>query len=242
MFLLFGFPLWVLLVELILFVAWVCVVQIERYGWSTFLLILTLVSLHYILKLPIIDYLKENPLSIITWFCCYLIGAIAWSFAKWAMFLGKFKSEREEKLHEFHKIQEDAKERRESNDRRDKKTYEMRMAVWESDTGPRRDFDKPREFKPNPLEEIESQTDWDFLSREYYKDTHLNKAPLFREYKGKIVAWATFWIPSLIGTLLDDFVRKLMRRLVEAFSGWYQGLSNRIVGDFPKPESPKTDS
>lgn len=238
MFLLFGLPLWVLLVELVIFVVWVCVVQVEYYGWSTLLLLVSLVSLHYILKLPIIDYFKENPLSIITWFCYYLVGALAWSFAKWAMFLYKFRSVREEKLHEFHKRQEVAKERRELDDRREKKAYDMHIAMWEADTSPHRG-EKPRDFKPSQMGDTESQTDWDFLSREHHKDTPLNKTPLFREYKGKIVAWATFWIPSLIGTLLDDFVRKLMRRLIEAFSGWYQGMSNKIVGNFPKPEPPK---
>jgi len=242
MFLLFGFPLWVLIIELIIFVTWVCVVQVEYYGWSTLLLLVSLASLHYLLKLPIIDYFKENPFSILTWFCYYLVGALIWSFIKWIMFLYKFRSVREEKLHEFHKRQEEDKERREAQDRREKSDYEMRVALYEADTSPRRDFDKPREFKPSPISNLERKTDWDFLSGEYHKDTTLNKTPLFREYKRKIVAWAVFWIPSLIGTLLDDFVRKLMSRLVEAFSGWYQALSNKIVGNFPKPELEKKDT
>ncbi len=81
------------------------------------------------------------------------------------------------------------------------------------------------------------KSEYQFLNCEYFKNTRLSKSPSYKEYKSKIVAWVIFWIPSLIGTLLNDFVRKFVTWVVNRFSALYQHLSNKIVGDFPETKT-----
>ena len=82
----------------------------------------------------------------------------------------------------------------------------------------------------------EPETEFEYLSKRNYKNSEdLTKPPSYRDYKAKIVAWVVFWIPSLIGTVLDDFVRKLVTWIVNRFSAFYQLLSNKIVGNITEP-------
>ena len=232
MFLLFGFAPWILGIELALFIAFVVVVELEYYGWSTLMCIASLLSIHFIMKINLFEYTKTNPMVIITLILIYLAAGIAWSFIKWISFLYRFREYREEMLEEFraNKVREDKRQaEREAEDARQfARENEIRVENGQS----------PRVKEPKIKSRFDEpeKTEFDYLKHCSFKNTRdLSKAPSYKDYKGKIVAWVVFWIPSLIGTLLDDFVRKLVTWIVNRFSAFYQALSNKIVGNFPEP-------
>jgi hypothetical protein len=164
------------------------------YWWSSIVFISSLLSLHFIWKLPVLSYAKANILTIAVLFCVYLCIGLVWSFIKWILFLYRFKEERDERLEKFKEIQI-----------------------------------KFKEYNPNVLD---TRTESSVLKEYTYKGTNLAKAPSYKDYHSDIVAWVIFRIPSLIGTLLDDFVRKLVTFIVNRFGKTFQYLSQKIVGDF----------
>lgn len=234
MFLLFGFPLWVLAVELVLFIVWTVLVQIEFYGWSTVAFIANALALYFVMKLPIAGYFREHPSSIaillVLSLCCGLVWAI---FMKWPAFLYKFKEVREERLGDYRERKAREAKRREETEAEDERKWARENAIRAENGQP------PREKVVRNWDEDKTDTEFRFLDRESYKNTKLSKYPRYKEYKGKIVAWVIFWIPSLIGTLMDDFVRRMVTWIVNRFSALINYMSHKIVGDFPEP--PKAD-
>lgn len=214
------------MIELTLFIACIVVVQIECYGWSTLVCLLSLASLHFVLKLPLWSYFSENPSYIVILLLASLVCGIVWSFMKWISFLYKFREVREEKLEAFRARKAKLVQSKADDDARAKKEAEMRGAL--------NDGARIRYYGS----ELE-KTEFEYLDNESYKKTKLSQAPSYKDYRGKIVAWIIFWIPSLIGTLLDDFVRRMVEWIANRFKAVYQHLSHKIVGNFPKPVEPK---
>lgn len=205
---LFGFSPWILVVSLLLFTALVTVVQMEQFGWSTVICIGSLAFIQFLMKINIYNYIKDNTNTIVLTFAIYLLLGIGWSIIKWVHFLYKFKQRREDKLKQFYKHKDD-----ELN-----KENERRAVIGKA-----------------PLTHFPTErSEFGFLNDTFYDNkTKMSKSPLFSDYKADIVAWVIFWIPSLIGTVLNDFVGNLVIWIVNRFSALYQKLSNKIVGDLP---------
>jgi hypothetical protein len=249
MFLLFGFAPWVLGIELALFIAFVVLVDLEYYGWSTLMCVVSLLSIHFLMKINIIEYIKTNPTTILMLFGVYLAAGITWSFIKWISFLYRFKEYREEKLEEFRARKAREAKRQEDRDAEKASRFARQNEIRIQNGQP--PFVKEEPLKsacggPNyyGLGHVEpEETEYKHLQNCSFKNTNdLSKAPSYKDYKGKIVAWVVFWIPSLIGTLLDDFVRKLVTWIVNRFSAIYQALSHKIVGNFPEPPKKASDA
>jgi hypothetical protein len=217
----------VLAIELVLFIVWTILVQIEFYGWSTFAFILNLVSLYLLIKLPILSYFRDHTgtigILLVLSLCCGLVWAI---FMKWPSFLYKFKEVREERLDNY---REECKSR-EAQLRADVEAEDERKLARENAIRAGKG-QPPREKVIRNWEKDKNYAEFRFLDHETYKNTKLSKSPRYKEYKGKIVAWVIFWIPSLIGTLLDDFVRRMVTWIVNRFSSLINWMSYRIVGD-----------
>ena len=67
------------------------------------------------------------------------------------------------------------------------------------------------------------------LGREHYKRTYLSSPPQAKEYKAMIVSWGIWWPASLVGTLLDSPIRRLVNFLFDRLSGIYQWTANKMV-------------
>lgn len=239
MFLLCGFAPWVLGIELALFIAFVVVVELEYYGWSTLMCIVSLLSIHFLLKINILEYIKTNPTTIIMLFGAYILAGITWSFIKWISFLYRFKEYREEMLEKFRCGKAREAQRQASRDAEKDRDFARENEIRIQNGQPPLVKKEPRKSTCVESEE----TDYKYLQSCSFKNTcDLSKAPSYKDYKAKIVAWVVFWIPSLIGTLLDDFVRKLVTWIVNRFSAIYQVLSHKIVGNFPEPPKKASDA
>ena len=194
------------LIACVCFITLVVLVELEQWGWSTILFIGGLACVHFLMKINLVEKISNNFSHIAIVIFTSLALGIVWSVFKWISFLYKFKKVREEKLESFRKNQ--------------KLVNDLGHEICKGDVWP---------SKPEPV-----KSEYQFLNCEYYKNTNtpLSKSPSYKEYKSKIVAWVIFWIPSLIGTLLNDFVKKFVTWVVNRFSALYQRLSNKIVGDF----------
>lgn len=69
---------------------------------------------------------------------------------------------------------------------------------------------------------------------EVHRYDKIGQVPVAREHKGDILRWSTYWPFSMLGTILNDFVRNLWNHIYEALHNLYQGISNRIFADAAK--------
>ena len=74
------------------------------------------------------------------------------------------------------------------------------------------------------------------LHNRYYKGTPLHKTPKAFNYKIKIVAWMSWWPASMIGTLVNDPVRRFLNLVYTYLSSLYQKMADRIVPEIEDPE------
>jgi hypothetical protein len=87
----------------------------------------------------------------------------------------------------------------------------------------------PRAYRGSPDDRTEQQREWeDIVRRE-----HLQK-PVATKYKGRITVWVMYWPISVIWSLLDDFVKKLVRHIVTMFQKFYQFISDSAFKKFEK--------
>jgi len=214
MFLLLEFSPWVIGIALFIILLVIITVQEEQYVWSTVICIASLAILQFIMKVDIWNYISINPTKLLVISLIYLSLSILWSGVKWVTFLYKFKEYRAQKIIAYY--QERELYLKQHNERLIAIGKEPLLS--DSEEG-KKVLGKMSEFA--------------FLNDEFYKNSRLTKAPSFHKYKTDIVAWVIFWIPSFIGTLLNDFVHKLVTWIVTRFSAVYQTLSNKIVGDYP---------
>lgn len=205
----FGLAPWFFGIELVLFIAITTLIEFERYGWSTTLIVLGLLICHLLHVFSITDIIRYHFGTVMLYFLYYIAAGTVWAIIKWWLFLLKFKEERASRLEDFHEGQREAKERFSHGE------------SYHSDC------------------ELITKTDYQFLSKEYYKNTQLSRAPKIRAYKNKFVSWLTFWPFSVVGTILHDLIKRISTWIYERFTKMMQWMSDRMVGDIPEP--PKSD-
>lgn len=75
-----------------------------------------------------------------------------------------------------------------------------------------------------------------------YRGNSLNQKPMAARNKKKITAWMIFWPFSMVGTVLNDPVKRIFTFLFGRFKHLYQKMSDRVFKDVdfdPKPKSKK---
>jgi hypothetical protein len=56
--------------------------------------------------------------------------------------------------------------------------------------------------------------------------------PIVSKHKNKITVWIMYWPISAIWSLLDDFIKKMVRQIITAFQRFYQLISDRAFRKF----------
>jgi hypothetical protein len=80
------------------------------------------------------------------------------------------------------------------------------------------------ELAASLMEDLDSHNKY-----EAYRDHRISATPpQFLDHKGKLTRWATYWPFSIIGTLLNDVVRKSWTYIINLLQGTYQRVSNHI--------------
>ena len=205
MFLWFGLAPWVLGIAFVLFVVITTLVELERYGWSTTLIIAGIVLCNILHVFSVVNFFKYHFWTTMLYSLYYMGLGTGWSTTKWCLFLLRFKEERQAKLDEFHENQREARE------------------CFAADDAYRND------------PEILTQTDYQYLRNCYYKSTRLSRAPRIRDYKSKFISWLVFWPFSFVGTIFHDLVKRIATWIYERLNKGLQKMSDKMVGDFPEP-------
>ena len=187
---------WALTTEVALFIILIFMVELEKFGWATTLMVGSIIIysiLGHFFKWPKISsiFVRENFWLVLKYIGYYVAGAILWSYGKWVVYLWNFRRTRDKSVEEF-------KQRR---------------------------LERPELY----TEVMTIETIRSMLGHERYKRSFLSATPKAKEYKGMIVAWAVWWPASVIGTIVDDPVRKFINLMFDLFSGLYQKAADKIV-------------
>ena len=175
-------------------------VELEKFGWSTVLMIASIAAAQLFNMVDLWGWIKLNYLSSIVSVVVYASLGVAWSFVKWIFFLYKFKDKREEAI----------------INATNKNALKQDYAELIGD----KCFDNKGSDKPLWMLS---------LRKKKYKNTILCDTPKAADYKGTIVAWMSWWPVSMVGTLLNDPVRKFLNFTYTRLSGFYQKIANKIV-------------
>lgn len=66
-------------------------------------------------------------------------------------------------------------------------------------------------------------------NEEYFRSRqNTDIIPQAKDHKGDIVFWMTYWVPSLVGTILHDWIIDLFNTLFEYVRDLYQALANWV--------------
>jgi len=84
----FG-TLWFWLFSFVVFCAITALVENDEGVWATLVFIGTVLSLNFLSKVPLLDYIKLNPGHTLMYIGIYFAAGIGWSFIKWGVFLKK---------------------------------------------------------------------------------------------------------------------------------------------------------
>lgn len=84
----FG-TLWFWLFSFVVFCAITALVENDEGVWATIVFIGTVLSLNFLSKIPLLDYIKTNPVHTLIYVGIYFVAGIVWSFIKWGVFLKK---------------------------------------------------------------------------------------------------------------------------------------------------------
>lgn len=65
-------------------------------------------------------------------------------------------------------------------------------------------------------------------------DRQFGKPPRAADNKSRIIRWMSFWVISLIWTVLDDFVKRVFKVIYYKIAGFLQRISDRMFADVSK--------
>lgn len=87
----------------------------------------------------------------------------------------------------------------------------------------------PRTYFVSSDGRTEQQREWESVV-----DRHHLQKPVATRYKGSITVWVMYWPISVVWSLLDDFIKKLVRHIVTMFQKFYQLISDSAFKKFEK--------
>lgn len=183
----------------------------EYIGWSHTLFVGVVVLVAYKMDYSFQE-LMNNPLIILKYLGIYLGLGIIWSFCKWYFFLKNVSAD----YQELKEITINQHGNLEPN-MLQAKIYETYRSIYS--------------YSDKTKLKIESGVN----------HTYNLIIPQAKEYKALITSWITHWPISLVWTLINDPIKKLINHIFSYIQGIFQQMSNAIfksaMKDFEKTES-----
>lgn len=178
----FG-TLWFWLFALAVFITITALVENEEGVWATVVFIGTVLSLQFLSKVPVLDYVKSNPGHTLMYVGLYFVIGTVWTLIKWYFFVHK----RIVKYNDF------------------KRSY----------------------MKNNKIETLDAKSAADLLETARRSGIQVD-APDPADHKGDFTRWGTYWVFSMVGTALNDVVRRAWEYVYEMLQTTYERMSNAI--------------
>jgi len=85
---------WACIIGAIAFIVLLFLVELDRFGFATLLMIATIVAAQYFHIADILGWVSKNYAWTLVYVIVYLILGIGWSIGKWVLFLRKFNRKR----------------------------------------------------------------------------------------------------------------------------------------------------
>lgn len=192
-----------LIAIIILGIAEIFVVENERFGWATICLVAAVVLAQGFHVISIVEYATSHLVLSLVYMLAYLAIGVLWSFVKWFSFLMLFRDKFRELKDAF------------------LRSVAGREPVMEINlTAPipetlREDFQKFAQREIN-------------YSNRPFGGLSFMKKPRAVEHKARIVSWMSFWPFSVVGTFLNDPIRRLFNWLFNSFKALYQKMADKL--------------
>lgn len=193
--------------------------EVENFGWATLTLIVTLVGVQLLHVADLLTFVKGHVLETLLGVGVYLVVGIVWSFIKWFSFLHKH-------LDKFTEAKEDFLKKHDlPNDSKITNSF-----LLELDDLKEKEYKiKYEEYERNRLTS-KTHLSSPSMAHIYFDKSLLNK-PLASDNKSKIIAWMSLWPFSLIGTVINDPVRRFFTFCFNRLKSSYQAISNHVFKD-----------
>ena len=172
--------------------------ETEKFGWATIFLIGGVVIAQFSHMLDLLTFASTHAMATVLYALVYVAVGIVWSFVKWFSFLIMARDRYREWKSQF-------------------------LFNQGLDPNGQLPEDKQKEFR----DFIHMRRNCSYRDI-VYNNVYAGKRPQASENKGRIVSWMSLWPCSVIGTLLNDPVRRLFNYLFNSFKALYQRMSDRV--------------
>lgn len=177
--------------------------ETEKFGQASLLLILSVVLAQVCRLTNLVSYINDHWLMSLVYVLIYISIGVAWSFIKWFSYLMRYRDKFLWFKSEF------------------LRNNNLPVNVDVSLT----DF-QIVDFKKFLISKIGYSYDPLMASI-----SSLQK-PKAAAYKNRIIAWMSLWPYSVVGTFLNDPMRRLFRFLFTSFKAAYQKLSDHLFSSY----------
>jgi len=192
---------WVAVVVLILAIWGMCV---EAYLPPAFGIVIGCVILNYFGEIPILTFIKENPLDIVIYITGYVVIGVVWGLVKWFLFVQKKKREFPKFKNKF--IADVLDDRRNS----------IVTHLTEDDLAQMK--------RGHLIAKLHKELNVQAKIHDFPPNAENNKE--------KIITWMLYWVLSMVGTLLGDLVKEVYEYLYSLIGKSFDRISKYIFKDF----------
>ena len=201
-------------------------------GWSHTLFVVLMAYLCLKFNINYQD-LMHNPLPILKWILIYLVIGVGWSFSKWFFYLKNILNEFNEKKNKLEiGFKTNFNYRKTAVNPDEQELYKKELINQNLyDNNNRHDIFKIKRESLSKKIEIQDlnstkskSTNQEFT--EIYKYSII--PPQANDCKALITTWITHWPISLVWTLINDPIKKLINHLFESIKLVFQKISDRI--------------
>lgn len=198
----------------------------EEIGWSHTVFILMMAYLCYNFNIGLKD-LIHNPLPLLKWIGLYLIGGIAWSFGKWFFFL-------KSSLSEFNE-----NKRKKTDELKDnpliKNNPEISNEILKELIN--KNLYTNYGYGSNSIKVIQGSiiktltilgNNKNRSTENFEIHSYSIENPQANNHKALITTWITHWPVSLVWTLINDPIKKLINHIFESIKSVFQRISDKV--------------
>lgn len=172
-----------LLVGLAIVFLFVCT-ENEWGGWATFVLLSVLAVINIVFKVPIFNWMLNNPKLLIGAVAGYFMVGTSWSVIKWVFYVHK-------ELDAYYD------------------TKELFLQHHNLDID--KESPIPKEFK-----------------EKWADSAYRIRQPQIKEHKMSIYIWIAYWPWSMVWTLINDPIKRLVKWIYRRIESTLQAISDRI--------------
>lgn len=204
----------------IFFIALIIFHERGQIGWSHIVFIIIVAYLLFKFNITDFKSIINNPLPILKWVIIYLIVGMAWSFLKWYLYLRNT-------LEEFNNTKEQIASsiKQTSNEKYDKEIFKRKLfSVFQ--------------YEKNGIK-IEQSAIIETINVVLSEGKETKSVPLdIHEYKiinpqitkckALVVSWIMHWPASLVWTLINDPIKKIINYIFKFIKSTFQKISDKM--------------